>query len=151
MMMTGMRISRYVSFSNINMSSWLPVLTPLGMAGLQYHLTKNFISFSFYDFFLQEHSGADRILDSYNDLCVLYGNSMAVGRASHKGVKMGFDNNEFDMGIDGVFGDAPYQNLKYLTKGRNEILFLPQWWCLQGKLADTGKERLKKHLVRNQW
>jgi hypothetical protein len=76
---------------------------------------------------------------------------MAVGRASHKGVKMGFDNNEFDMGIDGVFGDAPYQNLKYLTKGRNESLFLPQWWCLQGKLADTGKERLKKHLVRNQW
>ena len=54
-MMTGMRISRYVSFSNINMSSWLTVLTPLGMAGLQYHLTKNFISFSFYDFFLQEH------------------------------------------------------------------------------------------------
>uniref|UniRef100_A0A3N7EW31 Myb/SANT-like domain-containing protein n=1 Tax=Populus trichocarpa TaxID=3694 RepID=A0A3N7EW31_POPTR len=101
--------------------------------------------------YIKEHPGADRILDSYNDLCVLYGNSMAVGRASHKGVKMGFDKNEFDMGIDGVFGDAPYQNLKYLTKGRNESLFLPQWWCLQGKLADTGKERLKKHLVRNQW
>ncbi|KAL9393170.1 hypothetical protein Peur_012455 [Populus x canadensis] len=100
---------------------------------------------------IKEHPGADRILDSYNYLCVLYGNSMAVGRASHKGVKMGFDNNEFDTGIDGVFGDAPYQNLKYLTKGRNESLFLPQWWCLQRKLADTGKERLKKHLVRNQW
>ncbi|KAL9356139.1 hypothetical protein Peur_049392 [Populus x canadensis] len=39
--------------------------------------------------YIKEHSGADRILDSYNDLCVLYGNSMAVGRASHKGVKMG--------------------------------------------------------------
>ncbi|KAL3591240.1 hypothetical protein D5086_009880 [Populus alba] len=101
--------------------------------------------------YIKEHPGADRILESYNDLCVLYGNSMAVGRESRMGVKMGFDNNEFDMGIDGVFGDAPYQNLKYLTKGRNESLFLPQWWCLQGKLADTGKERLKKHLVRNQW
>ncbi|XP_011036765.1 PREDICTED: uncharacterized protein LOC105134160 [Populus euphratica] len=59
--------------------------------------------------YIKEHPGADRFLDSYNDICVLYGNSMAMGKASHLGVKMGFDNNEFDMGIDGVFGDTPYQ------------------------------------------
>ncbi|KAJ6434389.1 hypothetical protein OIU84_017989 [Salix udensis] len=62
--------------------------------------------------YIKEHPGAmkykDRFLGSYNDLSVIYGNSMAGGNASYMGVNPVIDSNALDMGIDGVFGDAPY-------------------------------------------
>ncbi|KAJ6876851.1 hypothetical protein NC651_029765 [Populus alba x Populus x berolinensis] len=62
--------------------------------------------------YIKEHPGAmkykGRVLGSYNDLCVINGNSVAAGRASYLGVNTVIDNNAFDMEIDGVFGEAPY-------------------------------------------
>ncbi|KDP23537.1 hypothetical protein JCGZ_23370 [Jatropha curcas] len=65
-----------------------------------------------WQFYIKEHPGAikyrDRILSSYNDLCMIYGNGVLVGRLSNYGAKMEIDNNDLDMGLDDIYGDALY-------------------------------------------
>ncbi|XP_050223673.1 uncharacterized protein LOC126673536 [Mercurialis annua] len=65
-------------------------------------------------FYLEENPGAikyrDRIVCSYIDLSVIFGNEAAPIRSSrNSSVKMVTDNHTQDMGLDSIFGDKEYQ------------------------------------------
>ncbi|XP_065852437.1 uncharacterized protein [Euphorbia lathyris] len=63
-------------------------------------------------FYLKEHPGAikykDRVLNSYSDLCMIYGNESPVGSSSYSGTEMEIHSNIADMGLesDDMFEDA---------------------------------------------
>ncbi|WCJ43189.1 L10-interacting MYB domain-containing protein [Euphorbia peplus] len=63
-------------------------------------------------FYLKEHPSAikykDRVLNSYSDLCVIYGHESPVGSLSYSGAKMEMHNNTAEMGLEfgSIFEDA---------------------------------------------
>ncbi|XP_015570640.2 uncharacterized protein LOC8285537 isoform X2 [Ricinus communis] len=67
--------------------------------------------------YFKEHPGANkyrnRILSSYNDLFMIYGNEAPVGRFRHSGSSMEIDWNTRDMGLAGIFGDALYRTEEF--------------------------------------